>query len=90
VKIYTNNSDVTVNLNGSAYKFTNAHDVANFKADMGWFASVEELVAKYLSKLQRVFKAVSAIVRMALELADADNYRRGIGAATLQDARRYL
>ena len=85
--------DMTVTMNGTEYHFTNADDKAAFGREFALtpLSKLSFLVEKYLSKLQRVVKRViRAIVRMAMELVDSDNYWRGVGAATYCDTRRYL
>jgi hypothetical protein len=56
---------VIVWMHGTAYTLNNQFDIADFKADMGWFTSLEELVLKYMDKLQRVIKRIAAAVKIA-------------------------
>lgn len=76
VKVVDNT--VIVNLHGTAYTLNNQKDIDEFKADMGWFGNLADLVAKYLNKMQRVLRRVSVAVLIAT--ADAARYIQGLGA----------
>ena len=61
-----NRSAVIVDLHGVDYQITKPQDVKQFKADMGWYYSIDQLVAAYLDKLVRVVKRVAAAVIIAV------------------------
>ena len=75
IEVTVKHDTVSVNMHGTAYTLNNAADVAEFKADMGWFSTFEQLVEKYLSKLQRTVKRVAAAVLIAA--ADVALYLKG-------------
>jgi len=60
-----NRSAVIVDLHGVEYQITKPQDVKQFKADMGWYFSIDQLVAAYLDKLVRVVKRIASAVIIA-------------------------
>lgn len=82
----TENGTLVINLHGTLYTINNPAEAAAFKADMGWFANAAALVEKYLSKMVRMMKWVSATARIAAR--DAYNYTRGLGAPSFWQEQR--
>ena len=78
LSVKVTDNTVLVNMHGTAYTLNNQKDIDSFKADMGWFDNLAELVAKYLDKMQRVLRRVSAAVKIVA--ADAVRYALGLGA----------
>jgi hypothetical protein len=85
---------LAVTMNGTEYHFPNAADRAAFVlayTARTSITTIADLVGRFLDKLQRVARRiVSEVLWLARQLADSDNYWRGIGAASYQEMQRYV
>lgn len=88
------NGELAVNMNGTEYHFPNPADRAAFVlayTARTTVTTVTDLVARFLDKLQRVARRiVREVLWIAKQLADSDNYWRGMGAASYQEIQRYM